>query len=158
QQALFHRHGHADVDVLVVADLVAEPAAVHLGMLAQRHGHSLDDEVVVADLVRLDRLVDRLTHSDAAGHVHGHGEVEMRRAVLAFGQAPGNGLAHLAYLYLGEALFLHGHGRHAAGQVPLDVLLHDAAVVTGPAHPLDVDSPLLGQATGQWTGLDAAVR
>jgi hypothetical protein len=54
QQAFFHRHGHADVDVLVETDLIAQPAAVHLRMLLQGNGHGFDHHVVEGDLVRRD--------------------------------------------------------------------------------------------------------
>ena len=53
QQAFLHGHGHTDVHMAVVADTVAQPAAVHLGMLLQGNGHGLDHQIVEADLVGL---------------------------------------------------------------------------------------------------------
>ena len=54
--------------VLVEADAIAEPAAVHLGVLLQRDAHAFDHEVVEGDLVRRVLLVDRAGDvADAAG-------------------------------------------------------------------------------------------
>ena len=46
EQAIFDGHGHTDVDVLVVANAILQPAAVHSGVILERHRHSLHNHVV----------------------------------------------------------------------------------------------------------------
>jgi len=94
EEAFFHGHRDADMDMVVVADLGAEPGAVHLWMLAQRSGDSLHHEVVHADLDFADG-VELFAGGNGIVHIDLDVEVEMGRAEFAFAEACGNGFAHL---------------------------------------------------------------
>ena len=124
EQAVFNRHGHTDVDVLVEANAVLQPAAVHGRVVLEGHGHGLHDHVVEADPVR-SAVVDGLAGRHRRVHVNGQAQVEVRGREFALGQTTGNGLAHLRNTHFREAF--HSCGRTCtATDKGFDVALDDA--------------------------------
>src|ERR1044071_5725812 len=95
------------MDMLVGADEITHPRAVHIRVLAQGHGTCLYDQVVEGNLHRR-KLVDMLAGLDRIVHSDGHAEVEMRRAELAFRQALGDDLTHLAQRLIAMAFLADG--------------------------------------------------
>ena len=138
-------------------------------MFAERHGRGFDEHVLEGDLHRA-----HLVHLGAGGHgiVHGdlHGQEEMRRAVEAFAEPPGDHLAHLRVRRIDIAFLACDHrngccgrrsgncgcgcgcgcrGRRGCGHKSVDIATHDAATVTGTGHLADIDAFLCRKFAGE---------
>ncbi len=102
--------GGADVDIIMVDDVIAIHAGVDDGEVLQGLGAGPDDDVVVGDLDAQGLVLVPQGHG--GGHVHHHPVVGLGVGGLAGQHIPGDGLAHPA----------HGLGAGAPGQLAGDGL------------------------------------
>ena len=129
QQTFINGHRHTNVNMLVEAYSIAQPAAVDHWMLFQGQSRCFDHHVIETH-THFTRVIDRFSGLHCGIHVDAHCQIEMRRREFTFRQAARNGLAHLTNSNFGESLYTGCDSAHSSSLKRLDIAFHNAPTFT----------------------------